>query len=721
MIQRLLRVAVLMSVFVASEAEAAKRTDRTPPTVVSTTPGNGATGVSTSTAPTATFSEAIQPSSVSYSFVNSANVAVPSTATYSSSTFTETITPTSPLAQGTTYTLTIRARDLAGNPMTSAATWSFTTAAPADSPPVAGLGVSPGSGTAPLTVTADGSGSTDDHGIVSYAFNWGDGTTTAAQAAATATHTYASAGTWTVTLIVTDTTSQTANATANVTVSSPTADNPPVAALTVSPTSGTTPLTVTADGSGSTDDHGIASYTFNWGDGTTTAAQTAATATHTYASAGTWTVTLTVTDTASQTANATATVSGTGAATATTIVSLTFDDGTTDQIQAAQLLENHGMRGTFYVNSGRIGFDSTFMTSSQLLQLQQAGHEIAGHTIDHADLTTLSSDDVAREVCDDRGALTDLGLTVKNFAYPFSATNNDVVRIVQSCGYNSARGVAGLKSLPYGCPNCVTAESIPPVDPFLIRTNSSVKSDTTLDILQSWVTQAENGQGGWVPFVFHHVCDGCATTSISLAQLTAFVQWLAQRPSTTTVRTIDGVIGGALQPVVAGPPLPTQPPNLVQNYSLEAASGTVPSCFQTGSSGTNSAAWTRTTDSHSGTYAQQVSITSYTSGDRKLVQKQDSSTCAPAVTGGHTYAASVWYKGSWSGSAYAAIVIFYRDSTGAWKYWQTGPRVGASGTWVQASFTTAPVPAGATAVSFGLALVGQGSLTTDDYSLLDNG
>src|SRR3990170_3992678 len=123
MIQRLLRVAVLMSVFVASEAEAAKRTDRTPPTVVSTTP------------------------------VNSANVAVPSTATYSSSTFTETITPTSPLAQGTTYTLTIRARDLAGNPMTSAATWSFTTAAPADSPPVAGLGVSPGSGTAPLTVT----------------------------------------------------------------------------------------------------------------------------------------------------------------------------------------------------------------------------------------------------------------------------------------------------------------------------------------------------------------------------------------------------------------------------------------------------------------------------------------------------------------------------------------------------------------------------------------
>jgi hypothetical protein len=150
-------------------------------------------------------------------------------------------------------------------------------------------------------------------------------------------------------------------------------------------------------------------------------------------------------------------------------------------------------------------------------------------------------------------------------------------------------------------------------------------------------------------------------------------------------------------------------------------SGTVPTCFQVGSAGTNSATWTRTTDAHSGTYAQRVDITSYTTGDRKLVQKQDSSTCAPAVSAGRRYATSVWYKGSWSGSAYAAIVTFYRDAAGTWRYWETGPAVSASATWAQASFTTAAVPAGATALSFGLALVGAGALTTDDYAAMDGG
>ena len=46
-------------------------------------------------------------------------------------------------------------------------------------------------------------------------------------------------------------------------------------------------------------------------------------------------------------------------------VSLTFDDGSVDQMTAHQLLKNHGMVGTFYINSSFIGSPG-FMTRADL-------------------------------------------------------------------------------------------------------------------------------------------------------------------------------------------------------------------------------------------------------------------------------------------------------------------------------------------------------------------
>jgi len=79
-----------------------------------------------------------------------------------------------------------------------------------------------------------------------------------------------------------------------------TQDASPDAALTVTPASGTAPVTVTADASASTDTDGtpIATYAFDFGDGTTAAAQPGPTATHTYTVPGSYPVSVTVTDTA---------------------------------------------------------------------------------------------------------------------------------------------------------------------------------------------------------------------------------------------------------------------------------------------------------------------------------------------------------------------------------------------------------------------------------------
>src|SRR5437762_10883610 len=176
----------------------------------------------------------------------------------------------------------------------------------ANQPPVARLTVTPSSGTAPLTVTASGSASSDADGtIASYRFDFGDGTVVGPQAGANAQHTFA-AGTWTVRLTVTDDKGATGTASAVVTASAP--NQPPVARLTVTPSSGTAPLAVTASGSASSDADGtIASYRFDFGDGTVVGPQAAASATHTFA-AGTWTVRLTVTDNQGATSTASAVV-----------------------------------------------------------------------------------------------------------------------------------------------------------------------------------------------------------------------------------------------------------------------------------------------------------------------------------------------------------------------------------------------------------------------------
>ena len=81
---------------------------------------------------------------------------------------------------------------------------------------------------------------------------------------------------------------------------------------------------------------------------------------------------------------------------------------------------------------------------------------------------------------------------------------------------------------------------------------------------------------------------------------------------------------------------------------------------------------------------------------------------------GNTYQVSVQYEST----AVSQFALYYRTTNGSWAYWTSSPWFAASPTWATATFTTPAVPAGANGVSFGLALIANGSLTTDDYSFV---
>ncbi len=89
-----------------------------------------------------------------------------------------------------------------------------------DSPPVAVLAVTIASGPAPLTVTADASGSTDTDQtpIAQVIFNFGDGTIVNVRAGRRASHTYTTPGIYTVAVAVIDTAQLSSTVTTTVTV-----------------------------------------------------------------------------------------------------------------------------------------------------------------------------------------------------------------------------------------------------------------------------------------------------------------------------------------------------------------------------------------------------------------------------------------------------------------------------------------------------------------------
>src|SRR3954451_11761775 len=97
------------------------------PGVSAVTPANGATGVPITVHPTVTFTAAVNPSSVRYSFVKTVGGAdVSGYYGYDAASRTLTLTPRAVLAYGMKYTVTIKVKDASGK-LSSPYIWSFTT------------------------------------------------------------------------------------------------------------------------------------------------------------------------------------------------------------------------------------------------------------------------------------------------------------------------------------------------------------------------------------------------------------------------------------------------------------------------------------------------------------------------------------------------------------------------------------------------------------------
>ena len=219
-------------------------------------------------------------------------------------------------------------------------------------------------------------------------------------------------------------------------------------------------------------------------------------------------------------------------------MSLTFDDGRASQDRARRILAGHGLAGTFYVNSGLVG-EPTYLSWDEVDALAADAHEIGGHTVSHPHLPEVPVDDARREIAADREALLARGYAVTTFAYPYGEGYADpaVRAAVTDAGYSIGRRAWGLQAR--GRPR---AETIPPGDPWAVRTPDGVRADTGLAAMREMIETAEREGGGWVPLVFHDVGEGWGdewTTPVET--LDALLGWLVERG--TAVRTVAEVVG----------------------------------------------------------------------------------------------------------------------------------------------------------------------------------
>ncbi len=148
-------------------------------------------------------------------------------------------------------------------------------------------------GPAPLNMSFDGSGSRANGSatITNYLWSFGDGTSSTG---ATVTHSFKSAGTYAVTLTITDSNNLSNSTSTPVIVTPAVSNNAPKAAICEAKSTGTFPLTVSFDGSCSTDSDGsIASYIWSFGDGSVGSGKTAS---HTFTTEAEFLVTLQVSD-----------------------------------------------------------------------------------------------------------------------------------------------------------------------------------------------------------------------------------------------------------------------------------------------------------------------------------------------------------------------------------------------------------------------------------------
>ncbi len=121
-------------------------------------------------------------------------------------------------------------------------------------------------------------------------------------------------------------------------------------------------------------------------------------------------------------------------------IAITFDDAyRSAYANALPILQQYGLRATFYLPTDYIGRSAKYVTWDQVRDLVSKGMWIGSHSVSHPFLARLSRVSAQRQITESKAILeTQLGIPITTFAYPFGSLSSTVEQAVVQAGYSAA-------------------------------------------------------------------------------------------------------------------------------------------------------------------------------------------------------------------------------------------------------------------------------------------
>ena len=128
---------------------------------------------------------------------------------------------------------------------------------------------------------------------------------------------------------------------------------------------------------------------------------------------------------------------------------MNFDDGRRNNFtQALPVLEEFGVKATFYIITDRIDSSDEYMTWDQVDTLYERGHELGSHTVNSGSLVDdlgdkggTDAEKLQYQLDESLNVLRGRGYNTTTFAYPRGEWNDAVVTAVKNAGYIVARDI----------------------------------------------------------------------------------------------------------------------------------------------------------------------------------------------------------------------------------------------------------------------------------------
>jgi peptidoglycan/xylan/chitin deacetylase (PgdA/CDA1 family) len=188
------------------------------------------------------------------------------------------------------------------------------------------------------------------------------------------------------------------------------------------------------------------------------------------------------------------------------IFTTSWDDGYKLDLKLADLLEQYGCKGTFYV-CPRKQHDIDMLSEEEIRSLHDR-HEIGAHTLRHPKLTEVSPVEAKTEIEESKAWVEHItGAKCAMFCYPYGFYNDTVKQMVQDAGYKGARTTQRLQFAiddPFTMPTTLQVTPFPkrktwsrwwhPMDPYgplRVRRKDLKKLGLQKEDMKDWLSLAK--------------------------------------------------------------------------------------------------------------------------------------------------------------------------------------------------------------------------------------